>query len=355
MNSSSYLLILALLSLSTSSMASELELTKKNTKAKEWTFTSSGNTLLRFENETFDVRQHRQRLRLIVRAGAQAHYGDFRVAGRLSTGVKNKQNIPAITIAKFNQQSQPANDVFVERLLVSYRTPTLSVTAGKQPWSLANQTDTFWDRQLNPIGLQAQYTFNPNHRGHFSVLKPLDGATDTVGTLFLVQWESKINMADGTLIFAPWWVGYQGQNNAQYARRDTQHDHQSIRLSTAYQSGLWRIGADLGYAFDNPDIDGESAQNQSVVLQLVYGKLVKQFDYQAHLRFFHTEQYSVISEFAQNATAGFATTNIKGLDTRVRYNIKSNIWLGMRYSQVATLVGSAERGRRFRIETAIKF
>ena len=46
---------------------------------------------------------------------------------------------------------------------------------------------------------------------------------------------------------------------------------------------------------------------------------------------------------------------IQGLDTRVRYNIKSNIWLGMRYSQVATLVGSAERGRRFRIETAIKF
>ena len=84
-------------------------------------------------------------------------------------------------------------------------------------------------------------------------------------------------------------------------------------------------------------------------LILVYPRRIQ------HLRLFRTERFGVISEFAQNGTAGFATAYIKGFDTRVRYKISPSVWVGARYSQLDTITGTAERSHRFRIETAATF
>lgn len=313
-----------------------------------------GNAMLRFENDTFTQRNHRQRLRLIGRAGVNAQYGGFTFNSRLSTGVKNKQNIPAITITKFNEQPDPPSHVFIERLFVTYKTDDLAVNLGKQPWPFANQTDTFWDRQLHPQGLSVKYSLSPSSHTRLALLKPLDGATDTVGTLSIAQYVTQLTLGDGKLLFAPWWVDYQG-DVATFARRDTQYEHQSLRLSGAYSQGMWRYGIDMGYAFDSPELIAGEPENISIAFQLNYGKLKQVGDYQAHLRLFRTERFSVITEFAQNATAGFATSNIKGFDTRFRYKLSSSVWVGARFSRLNTITGDAEQSNRFRIEAMATF
>lgn len=354
MKSCLHLLLLSSLAISTSLSAFEQKSKKNSDEAKQLSISLNGNAMLRFENDTFTVRNQRQRLRFIGRLGLTAKYGDFKFVSRLSTGLKNKQNVPAITISKFNTQPQPDSDVFVERLFMQYQTKPLTITIGKQPWAFANQTDTFWDRQLNPQGVHIKYQFDAVNHARIAWLKPLDGATDTVGTLLIAQYESTIAFAQGKFILAPWWVDYQG-GIAQFAKRDTQYDHQSIRFSGAYVSGLWRYGVDAGYTLDAPELIVGNKQNQSLAIQVNYGKLKHEGDYQAHLRFYRTERFGVISEFAQNATAGFATANIKGFDTRVRYKLSPNVWIGARYSQLDTITGTAERSHRFRIETAATF
>lgn len=354
MQSCLYLLLLSSLAISTNLFAFEQKSKKNSDAPKQFSVGVNGNAMLRFENDTFTVRNHRQRLRFIGRIGLTAKYGDFKFVSRLSTGLKNKQNVPAITISKFNTQPQPDSDIFVERLFMQYQTKPLTITIGKQPWAFANQTDTFWDRQLHPQGVHLKYQFSPDEQARVAWLKPLDGATDTVGTLLIAQYASTIPFAKGKLILAPWWVDYQG-GIAQFAKRDTQYDHQSIRLSGAYVTGQWRYGVDAGYALDTPELIVGNKQNQSLAIQVNYGRLKQQGDYQTHLRLFRTERFGVISEFAQNATAGFATANIKGFDTRVRYKISPSVWVGARYSQLDTITGTAERSHRFRIETAATF
>ncbi|HCF79500.1 MAG TPA: hypothetical protein DER52_07450 [Glaciecola sp.] len=354
MKSCLYLLLLSSLYLSTNVSAFEAKTNKKAEEQRHFSIGINGNAMLRFENETFAVRNPRQRLRFIGRVGLTAKYAEFTFVSRLSTGLKNRQNVPAITVIKFNSQPQPDSDIFVERLFMQYRTKPITITVGKQPWAFANQTDTFWDRQLNPQGVHANYQFGSGDQARVAWLKPLDGATDTVGKLVIVQYETSIPLAQGKLVLAPWWVDYQG-GSAQFAKRDTQYDHQSLRFSGAYETGLWRYGVDAGYTLDAPELISGNKQNQSLAIQINYGKLKKQGDYQAHLRFFRTERFGVISEFAQNATAGFATANIKGFDTRVRYRISRSVWVGVRYSQLDTITGTVESSHRFRIETAATF
>lgn len=354
MKSYVYLLLLSSLWLSTNVAALEQVSTKKTNEIKPFAIGLNGNALLRFENDTFRVRSHRQRLRLIGRLGLTASYGEFKFVSRLSTGLKNKQNVPAITVIKFNNQPQPDSDIFVERLYMQYQTKPLTITLGKQPWAFANQTDTFWDRQLHPQGAHVQYQFASGDQTRVAWLKPLDGATDTVGTLLIAQYQTTIDVAQGQLLLAPWWVDYQGAI-AQFAQRDTQYDHQSLRFSGAYTQGLWRYGIDAGYTLDAPELIAGNKQNQSVAFQINYGRLKKSGDYQAHLKFYRTERFGVISEFAQNATAGFATSNIKGFDTRVRYKLSHSVWVGARFSQLDSITGAAERSHRFRIEIAATF
>ena len=94
--------------------------------------------MLRFENETFAVINSRQRLGFIGRVGLTATYADFTFVSRLSTGLQNRQNVPAISAIKFNSQPQPVYDIFVERLFMQYQTKPLTITVGKQSWMHLN-------------------------------------------------------------------------------------------------------------------------------------------------------------------------------------------------------------------------
>lgn len=332
----------------------ESQLTKKIEQQTQLKIQYHGNAILRFENETFKQRNHRQRLRLVGRAGVNFQYGGFQFNSRLSTGNKNKQNIPAITVAKFNEQPDPPTDIFLERFFVTYKTTDLSVSLGKQPWMFSNQTDTFWDRQLHPQGLFVQYKLSPSSHSRMAILKPLDGATDTVGSLSVVQYVKQLKLGQGKFTFAPWWVSYEG-DSATFAIRDTQYDHESLRLSSSFSDGMWKTGIDIGYAFNSPELIVGNPENISLAFQVNYGKLKQIGDYQAHLRFFYTERFSVISEFAQNATAGFATSNIKGFDTRFRYKLSNAVWVGARLSRLHTITTDAEQSTRFRIEAMATF
>ena len=131
MKSCLYLLLLSSLYLSTNVSAFEAITNKKAEEQRRFSIGIDGNDMLRFENETFAVRNRRQRLRFIGRVGLTAKYAEFTFVSRLSTGLKNRQNVPAITVIKFNSQPQPDSDIFVERLFMQYRTKPLTITVGK--------------------------------------------------------------------------------------------------------------------------------------------------------------------------------------------------------------------------------
>ncbi len=309
-------------------------------------FRWQGNALFRYEDAQFNFRNDIQRLRFIGNLGLQAKRANWSGVARLTTGLKNKQNVPAITLVKFNQQPQPDSDLYLDRLFVQYQSQTLGqFRLGKQPWMLTNVTDTFWDRHLHPIGFswQGKQAFPVTA----ALLAPLDGASDTVGRLLLLQGHFTTRLGeDWSWELHPWWVQFEGAD-AEFATRDTALDHQSLRLTMLAKRANWQLGVDVAQAVDAPE-DGFG--DHSIATQLTYGKLREVGTMQWHVRYVHTERYAVITEFAQNAIAGFSTSNIKGFDVRYRYKVMPRVWFGLRYSDIESIRGNDKAGTRFRIE-----
>ena len=73
------------------------------------------------------------------------------------------------------------------------------------------------------------------------------------------------------------------------------------------------------------------------------------------LKYLHVERFAVVTEFAQNASSRFATSNFKGWDLRIRHKLFENLWLGGRLAKTQRLVGQPEQSVRFRLETKYTF
>lgn len=328
------------------------------------------NLLLRYENDTEHLQlRDRERIRSIIRAGINSTWSDtWKTQLRFSSGLRNQQNVPAITLHRFNDQSLPDKDVYIDRIFVTGKFDDITVKAGKMPWGSKQVTDIFWDRDLNPIGASLDWKLNENHTLHAAHLKPLDGDSDTTGTMNILQWQYTTQLGSWSFGFMPWWVNFEGDKNAKYATRDTQFDSQFLRLSTFVKYGDWRLGADLGKniegdseIFSQSDISNEfRGEDTSIAVELRHGALKHEGDTLTQFKAFHVERFGVIREFAQNAVARYTTGNVKGWDARVRHRVSPNIWIGMRYSDTEALRGDPsrgeiEQGKRFRIETQLSF
>jgi hypothetical protein len=325
-------------------------------------FEPFGMTVLRYEIDspqnanTFD----RERMRLIVQGGYKIYINDSWMAvGRLSTGLKNKQNVPAITIKRFSSQNQPDSDVYIDQAYMQYNDDTFHVKIGRVPWSFKANTDTFWDRHLNPYTIYVKKKLSPSHTFSAALIKPLDGERSSVGDMFVSQYEYQTSTSNIVWSFQPWLVFYQGEVDALFATRDTAYDHHSARLSVSARYHSWSLGLDLSYAFNTDDASkthtGNNDQNKSIVTELKKGSLKSVNDWQWHLRYMHVERFSVITEFAQNATAGVLISNFSGWDTRFRYRVHPDIWIGTRLSIVQNLYGPAAKSNRFRVEGSWAF
>lgn len=313
-----------------------------------------GNALLRYENDTqLTGKPDRERLRLIARAGLKFTLSPaWSAQVRLSTGLRNKQNVPAITLYKFTEQPQPDSNIYIEQAFVNYIHNGLALRAGKQPWPLNNVTDIFWDRHLNPVGVSAQWTLSDTISSRAMWVAPLDGASATVGSMAAVQMVWQGMSGDLTWMIAPWLVEYQGDSHCEFACNDTRFDHQSARVSTWIKRGNWRLGSDIGYALSMDDVDDEFKQERmSFAAELRYGDVKKAGNYEAYIRWLHVERYAVISEFAQNATSTLANSNIEGIDIRARYALSPVWWLGLRMSQIDNIAGNEISSHRVRLET----
>ncbi|QHJ10875.1 hypothetical protein FX988_01097 [Paraglaciecola mesophila] len=335
-----------------------LVLTSAANAASEKDVDVFGGLLLRYENEQQHINiPDRERLRAIVRLGLKGEINkNWSAQGRLSTGLKNKQNVPAITIHRFNTQPQPDNDVFVERLFVTGRFENTTIFIGKIPWKTKQLTDAFWDRNLSPVGIHVDYQLSKQHQLQFASLKPLDGDSDFVGLMHIAQWNMTYTFEQITLDISPWFVDFQGEDNAKYAKKDTQLDNQFLRLSSSLNYKGYQLGIDFGRSLKGfSQFEQYADQKNSVVVQLSQGKLKQAGDFAWHLRYLRVERFGVISEFAQNATARFATANLRGIDLRLRKKMARNWWLGARVSDMQTIKGEQEQGLRFRLEGQYTF
>jgi hypothetical protein len=318
------------------------------------------NTILRYENEVeHDFFNDRERLRLIARAGIDIKYNDTwssRIG--LRTGLRDRQNVPAITVARFTDQRQPPNDIFIDRLYVTGKFDKLTLNLGKIPWGTKQVSDIFWDRDLNPIGVHADYAFSNKSKIAFAHFAPLDGEDGTIGQMSIVQWQHQRQIKGWQWTVAPWLVNYHGQVGADFAFRDTQFDNRFVRLSTFVKKGPWQFGLDLGRSFENfaqLSEEGFDDQKNSIVVEIKHGNLKQVGHYLWHIRFLRVERFAVISEFAQNATSPVDTSNTQGIDLRLRRKMGARWWLGTRFSRLQRLVGLQEEGIRFRIEARYDF
>ena len=170
------------------------------------------NAILRYENEVeHDFFRDRERLRLIARAGIDIKFSDtWSSRAGLRTGLRDRQNVPAITISRFTDQRQPANDIFIDRLYITGKFDHLTLNIGKIPWGTKQVSDIFWDRDLNPIGLHADYSLNNKNKFSAANFAPLDGEDGTIGQMFVAQWQHKRHIKGWQWTIAPWFVSYNG-------------------------------------------------------------------------------------------------------------------------------------------------
>lgn len=330
-------------------------------KAVASEFSAFGMSILRYENEKkLNGNTDRERLRLIAQGGIKYKLNESSTfITRLSTGLKNKQNVPAITIKRLNSQAQPDNDIYFDQIYLKYIRKGVEYRIGRTPWSFGAETDTFWDRHLNPLTAYAKYTINDTQSFSAAFIKPLDGQSNTIGNMFIAQYSFGARYQDIRFQFRPWLVQYKGESDARFAKRDTQYDHSSIRLATGATYKKWRIGLDVGYAFNLDsaieETGGLEQQNKSIVSQITFGNLKAVNHWQWHLRYMHVERFAVISEFGQNAIAAKLTSNFSAWDTRFRYRITPSIWVGARLSLSQSLLGDFSQSNRFRIEARWAF
>lgn len=315
--------------------------------------------VLRYENDTSHQNlSSRERVRLIAKAGIYSEWSkQWQSTFRLSSGLKNRQNVPAITIHRVNSQPLPDREIFVDQAFVEGRFDDVGIAFGKIPWRSKQVTDTFWDRDLNPYGIHADVKLANNDSLFWGYYLPLDGQSKTAGQLAILQYQSQWMFDDISVRFMPWLASYSGDSRAVYATRDTDVDNSFAYLSSAIEYKQWRFGADIGKSIESQRSFNDAAfadQKASYVFELRYGDLKKENATLFQFRVFRTEKYAVITEFAQNAVSRFSTNNHKGWDVRIRHKINRHTWLGLRYADSESLVEPIESGHRLRVEFSMQ-
>jgi hypothetical protein len=316
--------------------------------------------LIRYENETNQINlTPRKRLRAIAAIGLTSQVNDYwSFTAQARTGLKNKQNVPAITLYQKTEQAKGDKDVYISRLYGKAKFDQMTLFLGKIPWKTQQVTDLFWDRHLNPIGIHFDYNFGTGHSIKLATFKPLDGASKTIGHMSIFQYQTKISTDFGQIILSPWLVNYRGNSGATFAKKDTQFDNKFIRLSMAVKQGKWQLGTDIGLSIKEipvPLKEDFSGEKLSYAIELKYGGLKQVGSYLTQLKYLYVERFSVVTEFAQNASSRFATSNFKGWDLRIRHKLTKKLWVGGRLSRTQRLVGSPEQSVRFRLETKYMF
>lgn len=316
--------------------------------------------LIRYENETGQINlTPRKRVRLIASLGLSQQINEnWTVIAQARTGSRNKQNVPAVTVYQISEHPKGQKDVYISRLYSKATFNNLDIYLGKIPWKTTQITDLFWDRDLNPIGVHLDYTTASGSKLSIASFKPLDGASNTIGHMSIVQYQTQFSTKLGLVTLTPWLVDYNGQSNATFATKDTELDNQFLRLSAAIKKGSWQLGMDLGRSVNNlsNEVSPEFAQQKtSYTFELKEGSLKNTGDYLTQFKYLYVERFAVVTEFAQNASSRFATSNFKGWDLRVRRKMASSWWLGVRLSDTKRLVGDKEESTRFRVETKYMF
>lgn len=319
-----------------------------------------GSVLLRYENETAQINlSPRKRLRAIAAIGVTSQFNDYwSFTAQVRTGLKNKQNVPAITLYQITDQSEGGKNVYLSRFYAKAKFDDMTLLVGKIPWKTQQITDLFWDRDLNPIGIHIDYNLGAGDSFKFATFKPLDGASHTVGHMSIFQYQKQLSTDFGQLTLSPWFVDYRGDAGGVYAKKDTQFDNQFIRFSGAIKRGEWQLGTDIGLSIKDTPLefrDEYSNQKLSYTFELKHGGLKNIGDYLTQLKYLHVERFSVVTEFAQNASSRFATSNFKGWDLRIRHKVSKKLWVGGRLSRTQRLLGSPEQSVRFRLETKYSF
>ncbi len=312
------------------------------------------NILLRYENDNGDEHlEDRERVRLIAKVGLTSNWSDaWQSTFRVSTGLKNKQNVPAVTLFNFTDHATPDRDVYIDQFFLSYSNTSVNLLFGKLPWKSKQVTDTFWDRDLHPYGVSVDMRLSSDSAFFAGYYFPLDGVSNTVGQLSIMQYQRKWRFDNAEIEISPWWADF-NSGEARFATRDTNIDNTFVYISSSISYKKWSVGADIGKSIVSQRQFEDSLfvnQKLSYVFEIRYGSLQNINSTLLQLRLFSTEKYATVTEVAQNAVSRFSTNNHKGWDVRMRRMVTDDMWLGVRYSESKTLVGPDKSGRRLRIE-----
>lgn len=334
-------------------------------------------------NSSGGERNDRNRMRIRMRAGLNVSPTEkLKFGVRLRTGSDDSQQSPHITMVDFDDNDTGDAHFNFDKFFVSYSEGSGSFWAGRNGLPFWKQNELFWDDDVTPLGVAANFKFEDLkfNLGYFSL--PV-GMKAFSGNLFLGQAVYDVSLAnDAGLTLAAGVLNVDGDPNDSDGDSlldgNGARDYNTWILSAQYKTKLNGRGLKLGLDYLNNSEDYAATdpnpftafnrdETDGFVISLGYGGTSNPGDWLLAYYYADIGTFAASSSYSQDDWMrwGSATetrsTNFSGHEFRYAYGVAKNWNLVARlYVVEANVLRSAsatslEDGNRFRIDLNGKF
>ena len=319
-----------------------------------------GDVRIRMETDkqttSGDVDRNKDRTRYRARIGASYQANDA-WSGKIRLATTSSQNSPHVTYSTVGKTADLS--IGVDTALLAYTgVENLTLVAGKTPLNFWQQTEIFWDKDINPEAFAAVYQAGPvTLNAAYAML--LDGGwdkngdgTDRPGDITAVVYQAVYggSMANMNYTLAAGGTTIDDPDNALSLNSDSHW-----MVSGQLKSGSWLAGVD--YLNGNAD-----KENTAYVIQ---GRYKINAVYGVRAYFYHVEANATPGDglFTQDnfPSAQAAADNFEGYRLQLDAKVANNTSIDLRYYDTEAIssdnnyYGQAKSHDRLQLNINVKF
>jgi polyhydroxyalkanoate synthesis regulator phasin len=339
-----------------------------------------GDLRLRYESFDRDIDDYkdRDRFRYRLRLGVVTKINEKMDVG---FGFASGSEDPRSTNATYGKEFSKS-DIRIDYAYARYKPFNwATLVAGKFENPLWRPTDTFWDSDIHPDGIAAQFAqaYSPNldlflNTGWFIIDELPDDENDP--SMFVFQPGSKIKFGPmGNWYFKNAFTWFQSNNVENHVFKDYSSKSNTLnQINEKYPGTLkydfncytvsGEIGAKLPYAH-MPFIAAFGEYEQNTVVSsadtgYVYGfkigheKIEKLHDWLFSARYARLERDAWL-DFLPDSDTYDGRTNVKGTKFQLQYGLMKNVWATATYFDSKLLSGGDQKEDKFQFDLNWKF
>jgi hypothetical protein len=343
--------------------------------------TFHGDLRLRYENDSDSVtaagvpRADRNRGRIRARLGFDYKLADeWTLGARVRAGSSRSQQSPHLTFTG-DDGLRDDLDFVVDRHYLQFKREGLTAWGGRNTSPFWYQNELFWDEDVTPTGLAANYTWKAGE-GTLSAIGGAfylpAGGYDLNGQLIAGQFKYSRPIDKSTLTAAAglhFMNGREGATNLRFRNgaRDYLIGVASAQWSIPIKNKPLTLGADLFHNFEDynaaevaPFPVASANETLGYVLSATLGSLRNKNEWLVGYYYSHIETFAVNASYAQDDWVRFGngaqtdSSDIKGHEFRLAYAISKNINLVARLYLVEAIT-TVQDGNRFRLDLNWRF